>query len=477
MSRVPVAFRPRQPGGIIEIRKVLVANRGEIALRVMRACREMGIRTVAVHSTVDESSLHVRFADEAVCVGPPQAAQSYLHIPNLIAAAELTGADAVHPGYGFLSERADFARVCARCGLNFIGPKAEHMALMGDKVRARQTMADAGVPILPGTGVVTSSAEAIAAAKSIGMPVIIKASAGGGGRGMKIVRDIDKLAETLATAQAEAQAAFGNGDVYIERYVTSPRHIEIQVVCDMHGGAIDLLERECSIQRRHQKVIEEAPSAVLSDELRTQMRTAAVKACKAIGYQSVGTLEFLLDAPEGSRPRFYFMEMNTRIQVEHCVTEMITGVDLVQEQIRLATGEKLGHLDREHRARGHAIECRINAEDPVNFSPQPGTITALHFPGGFGVRVDSHIHQGYRVPPYYDSMLAKVIAHGNDREQALARIRRALDEIVVEGIRTNVPLHRWILKQPAFKSGNYNTHFLEANLDPAAVMAEVEPQS
>ncbi len=452
-----------------EIRKVLIANRGEIALRVIRACREMGIRTVAVHSTVDEAALHVRFADESVCVGPGPAAQSYLNIPNLIAAAELTGADAVHPGYGFLSERADFARVCVKCGLNFIGPTAEHMALMGDKVRARETMEAAGVPVLPGTGVITSPDVALEAAERIGLPVIIKASAGGGGRGMKIVRELERLVETLQTAQAESAAAFGNGDVYLERYVTSPRHIEIQVVCDTHGNAVDLLERECSIQRRHQKVIEEAPSAALSESLRSEMRKAAVKACKAINYQSVGTLEFLLDGE-----KFYFMEMNTRIQVEHCVTEMITGVDLVQEQIRIATGEKLGHLDRVHQARGHAIECRINAEDPTNFSPQPGVITALHFPGGYGVRIDSHVYQGYKVSPYYDSMLAKIIAHGRDREQALARIRRALDETVVEGIRTNVPLHRWILKQIQFTSGRYDTHFLEKHLDPEAILAEAD---
>ncbi len=453
------------------IRKVLIANRGEIALRVIRACREMDIRTVAVYSTVDESALHTRFADEAVCVGPGPASQSYLHIPNLISAAEISGADAVHPGYGFLSERADFARVCGKCGLNFIGPRPEHMAMMGDKVRARQTMADAGVPVLPGTGVVTNPQEAVEAAERIGLPVIIKASAGGGGRGMKIVRELDKLTETLATAQSEAQAAFGNGDVYIERYVTSPRHIEIQVICDSQGNAVDLLERECSIQRRHQKVIEEAPSAALSPELRMAMRAAAVKAVKAIGYVSVGTLEFLLDGD-----RFYFMEMNTRIQVEHCVTEMITGVDLVQAQIRVAMGEPLGELERNHEASGHAIECRINAEDPVDFSPQPGVITALNFPGGYGVRVDSHVYQGYRVTPYYDSMLAKLVAHGKDRAQAIARMRRALGETVIEGIRTNVPLHRWLLKQDGFVSGRYDTHFLEKHLDRAAVLAEVDSQ-
>jgi len=453
------------------IRKVLIANRGEIALRVIRACREMGIRTVAVHSTIDENALHVRFADEAVCVGPGPAALSYLNIPNLIAAAELAGADAVHPGYGFLAERADFAAMCIKCGLNFIGPLPEHMSLMGDKVRARETMAAAGVPVLPGTGVLQDLRAAEKAAEKIGFPVIVKASAGGGGRGMKIVRDPKLLASTVETARAEAQAAFGCGDVYLERYVDRPRHIEIQVVCDQHGGGIDLLERECSVQRRHQKIIEEAPSVALSEAVRTQMRRAAVTAATAIGYRSVGTLEFLLDGD-----RFYFMEMNTRIQVEHCVTEMITGVDLVQEQIRLATGEPLGDLNRVHAPRGHAMECRINAEDPVTFAPQPGRISALHFPGGYGVRVDSHVYQGYTVSPHYDSMLGKLITHGRNREQCLARMRRALDETVVEGIATNVPLHRWILQQDAFVRGVYDTHFLESTLDRDAVRREAEQQ-
>jgi acetyl-CoA carboxylase biotin carboxylase subunit len=448
------------------IRKVLIANRGEIALRVIRACREMGIASVAVHSTVDDQALHVRFADEAVCVGPGPATQSYLNIPNLIAAAELTGADAVHPGYGFLAERADFAEVCEKCGLTFIGPSAEHMRMMGDKVRARTLMAEAGVPVLPGTGVLTSADEAVEAAARIGLPVILKASAGGGGRGMKIVRDAARLPAMVATAQAEAQAAFGDGSVYVERYVDNPRHIEIQVVADSHGGVIDLLERECSVQRRHQKVIEEAPSVALDDDVRTRMRQAAVAAARAINYRSVGTIEFLLDGRD-----FYFMEMNTRIQVEHCVTEMITGVDLVQEQIRLATGEPLAHLDREHHPRGHAIECRINAEHPITFSPQPGTITALHFPGGYGVRIDSHVYQGYEVSPHYDSMLAKLVVHAPDRDRALARMRRALGEMIVEGIRTNTALHRWILRQPAFVRGRYDTHFLEQNLDPEAVAA------
>ncbi len=451
------------------IRKILIANRGEIALRVIRACREMGIRTVAVHSTVDETALHVRFADEAVCIGPGPSSQSYLNIPNLIAAAELAGADAVHPGYGFLAERADFARVCQKCGLNFIGPDPEHMALMGDKVQARKRMEEAGVPVLPGTGVIEDLAEARRAAERIGYPVIVKASAGGGGRGMKIVHDPALLEKTVATAQAEAKAAFGNGDVYLERYVERPRHIEVQVVADHHGQATDLLERECSVQRRHQKIIEEAPSVALDETLRKRMRAAAVAAAEAIGYRSVGTVEFLLDGD-----RFYFMEMNTRIQVEHCVTEMVTGVDLVQEQIRLATGEPLAHLMRDHRPRGHAIECRINAEHPVTFAPQPGTITALHFPGGYGVRVDSHVYQGYTVSPHYDSMLAKLITHASDRTRAIARMRRALVETVVEGISTNVALHRWILEQEPFVSGNYDTHFLETYLDPDAIQREVD---
>jgi len=453
------------------IRKVLIANRGEIALRVIRACRELGIRTVAVHSTVDAEALHTRFADEAICIGAGPSPASYLHIPNLIAAAELSGADAVHPGYGFLAERADFAQMCLKCGLTFIGPLPEHMSLMGDKVQARTRMEAAGVPVLPGTGVLPSTAEAREAAERIGFPVICKASAGGGGRGMKIIHDPATLEQTVEMAQAEAQAAFGCGDVYLERYVTSPRHIEVQVVADHHGNVIDLLERECSVQRRHQKIIEEAPSSRVPEAVRVEMRKSAVTAAKAIGYRSVGTVEFLLDGD-----RFYFMEMNTRIQVEHCVTEMITGVDLVQEQIRIATGEPLGHLDREHTASGHAIECRINAEDPVTFAPQPGTITALHFPGGYGVRVDSHVYQGYTVSPHYDSMLGKLITHAPTREQALARMRGALDETIVRGIGTNVPLHRWILEQDEIVQGGYDTHFLAKNLDEDAVRALAEEE-
>ncbi|KIG18320.1 Biotin carboxylase of acetyl-CoA carboxylase [Enhygromyxa salina] len=451
-----------------EIRKVLIANRGEIALRVIRACREVGIKTVAVHSTVDEMALHTRFADEAVCIGPGPAPKSYLNIHNLIAAAEISGADAVHPGYGFLSERAEFADAVQKCGMTFIGPDPEHMRLMGDKVQARETMQKAGVPVLPGTGVLESGEQARAAAEKIGLPVILKASAGGGGRGMKIVWDLDKIASTLETAQAEALAAFGCGDMYLERYVQSPRHIEVQIVADKHGGIIDLFERECSVQRRHQKVIEEAPAANFPEAVRSKMREAAIAAGRAISYHSLGTVEFLLDGDQ-----FYFMEMNTRVQVEHCVTEMVTGVDLVQEQLRLAAGEPLGHLQREYRPRGHSIECRLNAEDPVNFAPHPGTITALHLPGGTGVRVDTHVYQGYAVSPYYDSMLGKLIVHAPTREQAIARMRRALGECVIEGISTNIALHRWILKQPPFVTGVYDTHFLERDLDPDGIRAEL----
>lgn len=449
--------------------KVLIANRGEIALRVIRACREMGLKTVAVYSTVDELALHTRFADEAVCIGPGSATKSYLNIPNLIAAAEISGADAIHPGYGFLSERADFADAVQKSGFVFIGPGPEHMRLMGDKVQARTTMQAAKVPVLPGTGVLQSTAEAEAAAAEIGLPVILKASAGGGGRGMKIVWELEQVGPALETGQQEAEAAFGNGDMYLERFVTSPRHVEVQVMADHHGAVTDLLERECSVQRRHQKVIEEAPAANFPAELRDRMREAAVAAARAIDYRSLGTIEFLLDGD-----RFYFMEMNTRVQVEHCVTEMITGVDLVQEQLRIALGEPLGDLVRRWEPQGHAIECRINAEDPVNFRPHPGTITALHLPGGFGVRIDTHVYQGYSVSPHYDSMLGKLIVHAPTREQAIARMRRALGECVFEGISTNIALHRWILKQPPFVAGNYDTHFLERELDPDAVRAELE---
>ena len=451
-----------------QFQKVLVANRGEIALRVIRACHEMGLQTVAVYSTVDEHALHVRFADEAVCIGPGPATASYLNIPNIIAAAEVSGADAVHPGYGFLAERADFAEVVEKCGMTFIGPKPEHMRAMGDKVRAREKMIEAGVPVLPGTGVLQSGEEALAAAKKIGLPVIMKASAGGGGRGMKIVRDLDTVAATYELATAEAAAAFGCGDMYIERYVEAPRHVEVQIVADAHGNVVDLLERECSIQRRHQKVIEEAPCANLDPTVRKEMLEAAVRAAKAIDYRSVGTVEFLLDGD-----KFYFMEMNTRVQVEHCVTEMITGVDIVQEQLRIAAGEPLCHLDKRWEARGHSIECRINAEHPTTFAPSPGKITALHFPGGTGVRVDSHVYQGYTVSPHYDSMLGKLIVHGATRAQAVKRMQRALSEVVVEGISTNVALHSWLLELPDFVRGVYDTHFFENHLDREAIEARL----
>ncbi len=452
-----------------EFQKVLIANRGEIALRVIRACRELGLRTVAVYSTVDADALHTRFADEAICIGPGPATKSYLNIPNLIAAAEISGADAVHPGYGFLAERAEFADAVQKCGMVFIGPDPEHMRAMGDKVRARQTMEAVGVPVLPGTGVLSSGEEARAAAEAIGLPVILKASAGGGGRGMKILWELDNVASTLVTAQAEALAAFGCGDMYLERYIQSPRHIEIQIVADRHGGVVDMLERECSVQRRHQKVIEEAPAANFSEKMRREMGDAAVAAARAIHYHSLGTVEFLVDGDQ-----FYFMEMNTRVQVEHCVTEMITGVDLVQEQIRMAQGGKLDGLDRVWQPRGHSIECRINAEDPVNFAPHPGTITALNLPGGAGVRVDTHVYQGYTVSPYYDSMLGKLIVHAPDRAKAIARMRRALGECVFEGISTNIALHRWVLKQAPFVEGNYDTHFLERNLDPEGIRFELD---
>jgi acetyl-CoA carboxylase biotin carboxylase subunit len=436
-------------------KKVLIANRGEIALRVIRACRDMGMRSVAVHSTADTDSLHVRFADEKVCIGPPAARLSYLSIPALISAAEVTGADAIHPGYGFLSENADFAQTVIKCGLQWIGPQPEVMRIMGDKVAARATMSEAGVPILPGTGVIRSDAEAEEAVERIGLPVIIKAVGGGGGRGMKIVEDKAKLSSQLAAARAEAQAGFSNPDVYLERYIARPRHVEVQVLGD-GSNAIALGERECSIQRRHQKLVEEAPSVALDDNRRTELLRVARKATQAIGYKTVGTLEFLLDEDK----RFYFMEMNTRIQVEHTVTEEVFGIDLVREQMKLAAGDPL-RLRPDLRPRGHAIELRINAEDPVTFAPSPGLITAVHLPGGPGVRLDTHIYPNYRVPPNYDSLLAKLIVHGENRHVALARLRRALSEFIVEGCRTNIDFHRRLLDHPDFIAGRLDTHLAE----------------
>lgn len=441
-----------------EIRKVLIANRGEIACRIIWTCKEMGIKTVAVHSEADKESLHVRYADEAVCIGAAPSAQSYLNIPAIISAAEITNVDAIHPGYGFLAESATFAKICEDCNIKFIGPKPHVIAMMGDKVEARRTMTAAGVPVLPGSpDPIESAEEAIALAKKIGFPVIIKAAAGGGGRGMRIVRSKDELALNLELAQTEALAAFKNGSVYIERYIERPRHIEIQVLADEYGNCIHLGERECSIQRRHQKLLEEAPSPVITPEQREQMGAVAVKACKEIGYSSAGTFEFLLDE-DGS---FYFMEMNTRIQVEHPVTEMVTLADIVRNQIRVAEGEELGYTQEDVQIVGHSIECRINAEDPEKFTPSPGKITAFNIPGGPGVRVDTAVYPGYTVPPYYDSMIAKLIVHARTRDLAIARMQRALEMMVVEGIKTTIPLHIKIMKNEKFQKGDFSTKFME----------------
>ena len=441
-----------------EIRKILIANRGEIAIRIIWTCREMGIKTVAVFSEADREALHVRYADEALCIGGVRSAESYLNIPSIISAAEITNVDAVHPGYGFLAESATFAKICEDCNIKFIGPRADVIAMMGDKVEARRTMTAAGVPILPGSpDPIESTEDAKKLALEIGFPLIIKAAAGGGGRGMRIVRSEGELANGLETAQSEALAAFKNGAVYIERYIERPRHIEIQVLADEHGNTIHLGERECTIQRRHQKLLEEAPSPAISKEQREQMGAVAVKACKEIGYSSTGTFEFLLDE-DGS---FYFMEMNTRIQVEHPVTEMVTLADIVRNQIRIATGENIGYTQDEVIIMGHAIECRINAEDPVKFTPSPGRITAFNIPGGPGVRVDTAVYPGYVVPPYYDSMIAKVIVHARTRELAIARMRRALEMMVVEGIKTTIPLHRAIMEDENFQKGDFSTKFME----------------
>ena len=441
-----------------EIRKILIANRGEIAIRIIWTCKEMGIKTVAIHSEADREALHVRYADEAVCIGPAQSALSYLNIPSIISAAEITNVDAIHPGYGFLAESATFAKICEDCNIKFIGPRPDVIAMMGDKVEARRTMQAAGVPILPGSpDPIESPAEARALAKEIGFPVIIKAAAGGGGRGMRIVRSEAELESNLETAQAEALAAFKNGSVYIERYIERPRHIEIQVLADEHGNCIHLGERECTIQRRHQKLLEEAPSPVITIEQREQMGAVAVKACQEIGYSSAGTFEFLLDE-DGS---FYFMEMNTRIQVEHPVTEMVTLADIVRNQIRIASGEDLQYQQSDVQIVGPSIECRINAEDPKTFVPSPGKITAFNIPGGPGVRVDTAVYPGYVVPPYYDSMIAKLIVHARTRELAIARMQRALDMMVVEGIKTTIPLHKKIMADEHFQKGDFSTKFME----------------
>ncbi|MBA4122305.1 MAG: acetyl-CoA carboxylase biotin carboxylase subunit [Acidobacteria bacterium] len=441
-----------------EFRKILIANRGEIACRIIWTCKEMGIRTVAVHSEADKDALHVRYADEAICIGAPPSAQSYLNIPSIISAAEITNVDAIHPGYGFLAESERFAKVCEDCNIKFIGPKAHVIGMMGDKVEARRTMKAAGVPILPGSPEpVESPEEAKKLAKEIGFPIIIKAAAGGGGRGMRIVRREEDLAVNLETAQSEAVAAFKNGSVYIEKYIERPRHIEIQILADENGNVIHLGERECTIQRRHQKLLEESPSPVITKEQREQMGAVAVKACKEIGYSNAGTFEFLLDE-DGS---FYFMEMNTRIQVEHPVTEMVTLADIVRNQIRIAEGEDLGYTQDDVQIVGHSIECRINAEDPIKFTPSPGKITAFNIPGGPGVRVDTAVYPGYVVPPFYDSMIAKLIVHARTRDFAIARMKRALEMMVIEGIKTTIPLHLRIMNDEKFQKGDFSTKFME----------------
>ena len=440
-------------------KKVLIANRGEIALRVIRACRELGIATVAVYSEADRESLHVRFADDDVCIGPPPARESYLNIPRLIAAAEITGADAIHPGYGFLSERAEFAEIVKASNITFIGPTAEQIRQMGDKAVARTLAREARVPTVPGSpGPVADAEEGLTFAREIGFPVIIKAAAGGGGKGMRVATEEEDFARHFQLAKSEALAAFGNDAVYIEKYLARPRHVEIQVLGDQHGRVAHLNERDCSVQRRHQKLIEEAPSPALTPELRATMGEAAVHLAERIGYVGAGTIEFLLDQ-DGSH---YFMEMNTRIQVEHPVTEMCAGWDLVKEQIRVAAGEPLSIPEGGLSLRGHAIECRVNAEDPArNFQPCPGQITTFHPPGGPGVRVDTHIYAGYHVPPYYDSLLAKVIVHGNDRREALARMHQALDGFIIEGVTTTIPFLSRVIQHPAFVAGDVDTKFLE----------------
>jgi acetyl-CoA carboxylase biotin carboxylase subunit len=442
----------------LPFKKILIANRGEIAMRVLRACRELGVRTVAVHSEADARALHVRFADEAVCIGPAPATKSYLHIPAIISAAEITGADAIHPGYGFLSENAEFAALCGRCGIKFIGPTPEAMRAWGDKVTARENAKKFGLPLLPGSAVLRDAAHAIEEAERIGFPVILKASGGGGGRGMRIVRREGEMADAFASATREAEAGFKNKDVYLEKFVERPKHIEFQALADERGGVWTLGERECSLQRRHQKVIEEAPSPVMTGETRQQIAEVIRKAVRETGYTSLGTLEFIMD----EKRNLYFLEMNTRVQVEHPVTEMTTGLDLVAMQIRAAAGEKLDLPDtRPWSFRGHAIECRINAEDPKSFAPWPGLITEYHPAGGAGVRVDSGAYGGWTVPSTYDSLIAKVIVHAPTRAEAIVRMRRALDEFIVGGIRTNIPLHRRLLEDPEVQSGEMTTRTIE----------------
>ncbi|MCZ6876672.1 MAG: acetyl-CoA carboxylase biotin carboxylase subunit [Acidobacteria bacterium] len=439
-------------------RKVLVANRGEIALRIICACKELQIQTVAVYSEADRHSLHVRFADEAICIGPAKSQESYLNIPSIISAAEIADVDAIHPGYGYLAESSYFAEVCETCGIKFIGPPAGVIELMGDKTRARKRMKEAGLPILPGTSIIEETDVKLEQiAEEVGHPIILKAAAGGGGKGMRVVTKTEQLHAALATAQSEAESAFGNSAIYIERYMEKPRHIELQILADQHGNVIHLGERECTIQRRHQKLVEESPSPIVSEELRQELGEKVVQAMKAIDYQNAGTVEFLFDQ-DGS---YYFLEMNTRVQVEHPVTEMVTGLDIVKEQIRAAFGEKLRFSQKDILFCGHSIECRINAESPEDFTPSPGTITAYHPPGGPGIRVDSAAYTEYQVTSHYDSLIAKLIAHGRDRQEALARMNRALDLFVIEGIQTSIPLHKKIINHPDFVNGQFDTSFLD----------------
>ncbi|MEM7680147.1 MAG: acetyl-CoA carboxylase biotin carboxylase subunit [Pseudomonadota bacterium] len=452
------------------IKKVLIANRGEIALRVVRACREMGIQSVAVHSTADTNSMAVRLADESVCIGPPQGKDSYLNIASILSAAALTGADAIHPGYGFLSENAEFARMVEEHGFIFIGPSPEHIAQMGDKVMAKKTAIELGLPVVPGSeGGVADPDEGLKIAKDMGFPVIIKAASGGGGKGMQVVREEGEFKELFTRARQEAKANFGNDMVYIEKFLKAPRHIEIQVFGDQHGNGIHLGERDCSIQRRHQKLVEEALSPVLDDKLRKDIGDLSAKAIADMGYRGAGTIEYLYE--DG---KFYFMEMNTRIQVEHPVTEMITGVDLIAEQIKVASGEKLGYTQDDIKFEGHAIEIRINAEDPETFMPSPGKINQFHAPGGLGVRFDSAIYSGYSIPPYYDSMVGKLIIYGRDRNECVERMKRAIKETIIDGIKTTLPLHYWIMDQEDFITGNYTIHWLEDQLrqENVAIAAE-----
>ncbi len=437
--------------------KVLIANRGEIALRIHRACREMGIRTVAVHSTADNDAMHVRLADEAVCIGPPAARDSYLNKAAILSAASITGADAIHPGYGFLSENADFAQMVEEHGFVFIGPTPDHIRMMGDKITAKQAVKDAGIPVVPGSdGSVDTAETALEVAAGIGYPVLIKATAGGGGKGMKVARNADELVESWKLARNEAKAAFGNADVYMEKYLGHPRHIEMQILADNYGAVVHLGERDCSLQRKHQKVLEEAPSPALNADQRARIGKIACDAIAKLGYRNAGTIEFLYENGE-----FYFIEMNTRLQVEHPITEAITGIDLVREQIRIAAGAPLGYAQADVRFAGHALECRVNAEDPVTFTPCPGRIEGYHAPGGLGVRVDSGLYAGYRIPPHYDSMIAKLIVFGNTRNEALMRLRRALGEYVIEGVKTTLPLHNRLVQDADFVNGDYDIHWLE----------------